>query len=261
MSYLIFRIFFLIEFPFIEQIDKMIPELRQKLDEFKSWINEPRLYIVTELDATKNEIDIFAERFHMRANKSKTKSDEQKAKDHDKINSNRRQMIDEVETFQKKILAQMPTNELDAELSKKLAISVEELDNKLQNIEKELKSQPNKNVFTESSDLEIVIDSAIYEFDCAIKQKSSLLFVNVFLLKKTLNYLIRKIKFDSEFAIRRAQKFDIKLPVSEMELDEKDRDEDEVEFNHPNSYFQLDAATMFGILIILDDCISKEEIA
>ena len=51
----------------------MIPaELRQKLDKFKSWIEMPRLYIVQELDDIKNEIDIFAERFLMRANKTKT---------------------------------------------------------------------------------------------------------------------------------------------------------------------------------------------
>ena len=170
-------------------------------------------------------------------------------------------MIDGVDAFQKKLLAQMPTNELDAELSKKLAISVEELEKKLQNIEKELKSQPNKDVFTESSDLDHDIDSAIYEFDCAIKQKSSLLFFNVFLLKKSLNSFIRNKKFDSEFAIRRAQRIGIKLPVSEMERDEKDLDEDEVEFSHQNAYVQLDAATMFGVLVILDDCISKEEFA
>ena len=162
----------------------MIRKLRQKLDKFKSWINEPRLYIVQELDGIKNEIDIFAERFLMRASKSRTKSDEQKAKDHDKINSNRRQMIDEVDAFQKKLSTQMPTNELDAKLSKKLAISVEELDKKLQKTQKE---QQNKDVFTESSDLELAIESVIYEFDCAIKRKSSLLFVNVFLLKKLLN--------------------------------------------------------------------------
>ena len=239
----------------------MVPELRQKLDKFKSWINEPRLYIVQELDATKNEIDIFAERFLMRASKSITNSNEQIEKDNDKINSNRRQMIDEVDAFQKKLLAQMPTNELDAELSKKLAISVEELEKKLQNIEKELNSQPNKNVFTESSDLELAIDSAIYEFDCAIKQKSSLLFVNVFLLKKIINSFIECNEIDSKFAIKQAQKFGIKLPVSEIERDEKFRDEDEVEFSHPNAYFQLDAATMFGVLVILDDCISKEEFA
>ena len=86
---------------------KMIPELREKLDKFKSWINEPRLYIVQELDATKNEIDIFAERFLMRANKSKTKSNEQIEKDREKINWNRRQMIDEVDAFQNKLLAQI----------------------------------------------------------------------------------------------------------------------------------------------------------
>ena len=175
-------------------------------------------------------------------------------------------MIDEVDAFQKKLLAQMPTNELGAELSKKLAISMEELDEKLQNIEKAAtpekeKEKSNTNVFTESSDLDHAIESVIYEFDCAIKQKSSLLFVNVFLLKKSLNSFIEFNEFNSECAIKLAEKFGIKLPVSEMERDEKDLDEDEVEFSHPNSYFQLDAATMFGVLLILDDCISKEEFA
>ena len=58
---------------------------------------------------------------------------------------------------------------------------------------------------------------------------------------------------------RRAQKLDIKLPESEMERDGNDRDEDKVEFGYPNLYFQLDAATTFGVLFILDDCDSKEE--
>ena len=42
-------------------MDPNISEIRQKLDKFKSWIKEPWLYIVEEL----NEIDIFAERFLM----------------------------------------------------------------------------------------------------------------------------------------------------------------------------------------------------
>ena len=64
-----------------------------------------------------------------------------------------------------------------------------------------------------------------------------------------------------KFLIKTAECLGIKLPVSEMERNEKDRDEDEVEFDYPNLYFHLDAATMFGVLVILDDCISKEEFA
>ena len=79
----------------------------------------------------------------------------------------------------------------------------------------------------------------------------------MFLLKKSLNSHTR---FNKE-AIQFGHCFGIKQSVSETELDEKERDEDEVEFSHPNDYFQLDAATMFGVLVILDDCISKEEFA
>ena len=232
----------------------IISELRQKLEKFKSWIKEPRLYIVEELDAIKNEVDIFAERFLMRASKSKAKSDDQKRQAHDKINSNRRQMIDEVDAFQKRILAKMPTNELEAGLANKLKLSVEKLDEKMQEFEKVLISNNNDNTPKDWSDLEHAIDVAIYEFDCSIKQKSSLLFINVFLLKKALNS-------HTEFnANKNKHQFRIKQSESEMERDEKDRDEDEVEFNFPNAYAQLDAATMFGVLLILDDdCISKEE--
>ena len=227
-------------------MEPIISELRQKLEKFKSWIKEPRLYIVEELDAIKNEVDIFAERFLMRASKSKAKSDDQKRQAHDKINSNRRQMIDEVEAFQKRILAKMPTNELEAGLANKLKLSVEKLDEKMQEFEKVLISNNNDNTSKDWSDLEHAIDVAIYEFDCSIKQKSSLLFINVFLLKKSLN---------SHTELNRIRRFD-----SEMERNEKDRDEDEVEFNFPSLYVQLDAATMFGVLLILDDdCISKEE--
>ena len=227
-------------------MNPMIPELRHKLDKFKSWIEMPRLHIVEEMDAIKNEVDIFAERFHLRANKSKTKSDEQKVKDHDKIYSNQRQMIDEVEAFQKKVLAKMPTNELDVELAKKLNIYIEELDQSLQTLEKEP-------TYEKASELEHSINSAIYEFDCALKQKSSLLFINVFLLKRSLN---SHTKFNKEASLY-AEYSDIKLSVSEIE-----RDEDEVDYEYPNVYAQLDSATTFGVLLILDDdCISKEEFA
>ena len=236
-------------------MNPMIPELRHKLDKFKSWIEMPRLHIVEEMDAIKNEVDIFAERFHLRANKSKTKSDEQKVKDHDKIYSNQRQMIDEVEAFQKKVLAKMPTNELDVELAKKLNIYIEELDQSLQTLEKEP-------TYEKASELEHSINSAIYEFDCAIKQKSSLLFINVFLLKRSLNSHTEFNKTTCEHAILFGECFGITQPVSEIERDEKDLDEDEVDYEYPNVYAQLDSATTFGVLLILDDdCISKEEFA
>ena len=40
------------------------------------------------------------------------------------------------------------------------------------------------------------------------------------------------------------------------------KDEDEVEYEYPKAYAQLDSAATFGVLFILDDdCISKEEFA
>ena len=212
-----------------------------------------------ELDAIKNEIDIFAERFLMRASKSKTKSEAQIEKAHDKINSNRRQMIKEVEVFAKKLLANMSTNELEAELAKKVKLSIEELDKKLQWLEKKLESKSNKSVRTEKviSELEHAIDVAIYEFDCSIKQKSSLLFINVFLLKKSLNSNFKCIKAANE--ARFAEYLGRNLPEPKMECDEIYHDEDEVEYDVPNLYFQLDASTTFGVLFHLDECVRKEE--
>ena len=46
-------------------------------------------------------------------------------------------MIEEVEAFEKKFLAKMPTNELETELATKLTKAIEELDKKLHNLEKE----------------------------------------------------------------------------------------------------------------------------
>ena len=226
-------------------MDQTISDLSLKLDKFKSWIKEPRLYIVEKMDVIANEIDIFAERFLMRASKYRTKSNEQIEKDHDQINSNRRQMIEEVEAFQKKLLAKMPTNDLETELAKNLTKVIEELDKKLRKLENEPTSE-------NASDMEYAIDCAIYEFDCAITQKSSLMFINVFLLKKSLN---SHTKFNKEANIY-AVYYGIKQPVSEIE-----RDEEEVEYEYPNAYAQLDSTTFFGVLLILDDCISKEEFA
>ena len=170
---------------------QIIPKLRKKLDKFKTWIEWPRLYIVEELDVIKNEIDIVTERIIMRASKGKAKSEEQIKKKHEKINSNRKKMIDKVESFQKKFLANMPTNELTAEFAKTLNLSIEECEKKLQELEKELSSE-------KASELEYAIDSVIYEFDCELKQKSSLLFVDVFLLKKIYNSYYKSQKEQEE---------------------------------------------------------------
>ena len=239
-------------------MNPMFSELRQKLEKLTSWINEPRLYIVQEMDATKNEIDIFAERFLMRASKSQTKSDEQKILTHDTINSNRRQMIAKVEAFEKKLLTTVPTNDLVVELVKKLTFTIDNLEKKLQALEKEMASSlnnnNNNNTQKDTSELKYAVDCTIYEFDCAIKQKSSLLFINVYLLKKFLNSHTNFNKDKNRHAIRKAQQHRIEQPESEIE-----RDDDEVEYKYPDAYVQLDAATTFGVLFILDDCVSREE--
>ena len=242
-------------------MDHMIEQLKEKLEKFKSWIEAPRLYIVEELDTIKNEIDIFAERFLMRASKSKTKSETQITLEHDKINSNRRQMIDEVEAFEKKLLANMPTNELEASLAKKLTLFVKKFEKKLHALEKETMAFLNYVYCMEkASEIEHAIDVAIYEFDCALKHKSSLLFINVFLLKQSLNSHVELNEAASKCATMfHAEKFSIKQSELEMECDENDPDEDEVEYSFPNVFFQLDVSTTFGVLFILDDCVSKEE--
>ena len=248
--------------------------LKHKLEKFKSWTKAPRLYIVDELDGIKNEIDIFAERFLLRASKNATKSDAQKALDHDKINANRKQMIAEVDAFEKKVLTALPTNELEPVLAKKLAVSINMHEKKLSELKIELETLSKYVCTKHSSELEIDnilaeeeswqdklsdlrhgIDASVYEFDCALKQKSSLLFVNVFLLKQTMNS-----HSDWNMGMNFIYRARIIQPDLQINGDKYDRDEDEVEYSYPNVYFQLDAATTFGVLFIVNDCISKEEL-
>ena len=81
----------------------------------------------------------------------------------------------------------------------------------------------NFNTQKEMSELEYAMDCSIYEFECSIKQKPSLL---------TLF-------------------FSIKHSELEMESDKNNRGDDDIEYKHSNF--------AFGVLVILDDCVSKEE--
>ena len=159
----------------------------------------------------------------MRAILSKTKSETQITLVHRKINSNRREMINELEAFKDKLLTKMPTNELKAELAKNVAIYIKNHEKKLQELEKKLPLSPvyNFNTQKEMSELEYAMDCSIYEFECSIKQKSSLLFIS------------------------------IKHSELEMENDKNNRGDDDIEYKHSNF--------AFGVLVILDDCVSKEE--
>ena len=219
-------------------------ELRKKLDKFKSWIIEPRLYIVEELDAIKNEIDIFTEKFLMRNFLSQTLNDTQKLHAQNKINSNRKQMIDEVEAFEKKILSNLPSNELEFGLNQKLKSCISDLDSKLIGLE------------SSTTYFEYDLNCAIYEFDCAIKQKSSLMFINVFLLKKILNLH----EYDENEVNEKLDLFDIMKFKSEKVGQETVTEEGDVAFKCPLVHFELDS-TMFGVLICFDDCGSKIDFA
>ena len=253
-----------------------ILNLKQKLDKFKAWIREPRLYIMEELDTIKNQIDIFAERFLLKSNTSQEKSPTQKATDNDKINANRKQMIAEVEAYEKKIFSKLTTNELDAELVKRLALSIEKHEKKLDEQGKKETNKKRRDTYSsdedssdedisdEMSDLKQDIARSIYEFDCEIKQNSSLLFLSVFLFKHSLILINRKqICWKVRLSYPRSRNIARMSFPSKKEKKVKNGlkysdGPDANEFRHEYYQVQCDDTT-FGVLFVLNDCICKED--
>ena len=152
--------------------------LRKKLDNFKEWVEAPRMYVVEELDSLKNEIDIKVEELLMKIH-SIEMSDVEKNFYQEKINSDRKLMIDEVSLFETKIFDKLTSNELEEKFAKKLAAFIKKLEAKLQILEHKQTDFTKKALMVEVSNLEQEIDASIYEFDCKIKQKSSVLFLNM----------------------------------------------------------------------------------
>ena len=155
-------------------IDFGLSELKRKLENFKSWVEWPRLYIADELDTIINEIDVEAEIFLKNSTETQTKSEKEIIADNNMINANRKQMLDEVVAFEKKIFATLTSNDLDSEL----ALVVKNHENKLHELEEMQGRLSEETLLEEISDLEYFIDVSIYEFDCRVKQNSSLLFLN-----------------------------------------------------------------------------------
>ena len=260
-----------------------ILKLKQKLEKFKAWIREPRLYIMEELDTIKNQIDIFAENFLLKLYTSQEKSPTQKATDIDKINTNRKHMIAEVEAYEKKIFAKLTTNELDAELVKRLALSIENHLQKLDELDKKQQTTENlseaassddyssddewreEDISDELSALKQDIARSIYEFDCEIKQNSSLLFLNVFLLKHSLIFIKRK-QNSSEVRVVFPKYYNSTGGRAPLKTTEKHFNNglkytdgpDADEFHHEYYQVQCDDTT-FGVLFVLNDCICKED--
>ena len=81
---------------------EVLSEFRKKLEKFKSSIQSTRLHLAEYFDKLKNEIDIEAEQCLNKSMHIKTTTDVQKSTFQDTINSNRTQMIDEIEKHEKK---------------------------------------------------------------------------------------------------------------------------------------------------------------
>ena len=65
----------------------------------------------------------------------------------DTFNSNRRQMIDEIEVFQENLLARMPSNELEVDLEHKLTLFIKEFKLELKELKKQLNEFEEEQLF------------------------------------------------------------------------------------------------------------------
>ena len=228
-----------------EKMTDYFLRIRKNLDHFRTSIESPRLYLADELSKLKNEIDIEAENKLINLNGCTFKTAARKNTDKDKINSNRKQMVDEIDRYEEKLFNKLTSNELEANFIEKLYMDIEKHEHSLKNLEK---SQSNfKDIYsfsTECSRLNYSIDCSIYEFECKIKQKSSLLFLNI----SEIKYCIKAIK--KVFLNKILDFSDLGDPPFLF----YDDCENEYVRNETNSKL----STSFGILFVLNDCVLKK---
>ena len=163
----------------------LLSDLRKKLDKFKLWANESRVYIAEELDYIKNLIDVKAETYLKILNEDQTNSEAEIKTGSDKINAHRKQMIYEVETYEKNIFATLTSNELETKYAEKLASSIKKYESTLEEL---TNASHNEYTRDELDNLANALEESIYEYDCKIRHKSSLLFLTVEEINKCFNY-------------------------------------------------------------------------
>ena len=240
-------------------------ELKKKLEKFKSWIDAPRLYISTELDTLKNEVDVETEKLLLKINKCKTKSDAQKNVDCDKVNANRKQMIDKVDAFQTKIFSTLTTNELEANFVTKLVKSIQKHETHLRKLETK------KTALEEDlSNVEYAVDSLIQEFNSKITDNSSLLFVT----KTEFKHCLGMENEVNETFDKSHNAYQSIYSSNENCSDDDDAESEETGGTDDESFdyddddfyeqetakdlYKIDMATTFGFLYDLNDYVSKE---
>ena len=229
--------------------------IKQKLTEFKSWIEAPRLYIADELEKVKREIDVETESLLMKSAVKQAKIEEgMTCPDTEKINSNRKQMIDEVDALEAKIFAKLTTNKLYTRFFNKLVAFTKNCDSKLHELAIKQSRLSADVLLEELSELEHSINDSIYEFDCKLKQNSSVMFLNMFELK--IGFLCA-LNCGTKETLKNMF-YSKHHPDSATYNDVDNSDDFEINHELTKSFHRLNSSTTIGVLYVLNDCVSKE---
>ena len=220
-------------------------EFKEKLEKFKSSIQSSRLYLAEYFDKLRNEIDIEAEKCLNKSNQSKIKNDVQKSTDQDTINSNRKQMLDEINSFEIKCFDNLANETLET-VDEKLLQEVETFEKTFQELERKQSNLDGDMFENECSNLYQLIDSSIYDFDKKIKLNSSLIFLNVSEFKKCVS-----------LGVVLDKSVDYML-VEFLDNENEEIVENDGEENFDENCINIGQPTTFGFLYILDDCVSKD---
>ena len=136
-------------------------KLTKKLEKFKEAIKSPRLYLDDEMSKLKNSIDIEAESILMNLDQTILGTVAQKIIEQEKINSDRKLMIDEIDKYTRKLLEDLPSNELDAEFVEKVSTEIEEFEKSLNEMERIFLSDSQYYKLENSADL-VYDESELY---------------------------------------------------------------------------------------------------
>ena len=215
-------------------MDNLLLSIREKLDKFENRIESPRLYVANEITFLKNEIDIAAELLLKKSNENKAYTSVQISMIQDEINLNRKIMLDEVEAYENNIFATLTTNTLDEDFVNKMTLSMEACKNKLM----DFSGQSEESLLN----LEYSIDISIYEFDCKIKKKQSLIFFPLNELKQLI-YQNKHKSFKNDADILRNHRYRVKNQLAEYQL--------------IDNFFES-PSTNFGYMYAFNDCVTKE---
>ena len=230
--------------------------LKKKLDQFKKAIQSPRLYLADYFDTIKNKIDIEAEKVLEKSFQSSTKTDEQKYANQNVINSNRKQMLDEVNKLEAKCFDNLTNEQLetvekllnDVECYEKM---IEDLENKQANLDPDIFDDECLNLYQ-------LINASFYALEKKIRLSSSLIFLNVSEFQKYFLQCNMLVNDNQVEFVDEDENGKIEYVRSENEEEEKIENKKKV-YNF-NNRLAINRATAFGFLYLLNDCILKADL-